>query len=153
MTNQLSVEPVGLGVPVLTDRIAWDKLWMKFAEIVAERSHHPDFKVGAVIVDSSNTRMLAMGYNGNHSKGINDCDSLVPGQSGLIHAETNALLKLDYHDRAPRTMYVTLSPCLHCSKLILNSNIERVVYNTEYRDTSGIELLRRYIRVEQFTDI
>ena len=134
----------------MNSRIEWDQLWMAFASMVSLRSHHPTFKVGAVIVDSNNTRVLAMGYNGNHSKGENCPDNMSPGMSGLIHAETNALLKLDYHDPAPRTMYVTLSPCLMCAKLILNARIDRVVYNHVYRDPAGARLLQKYVQVDPF---
>ena len=98
--------------------------------------------MGAVIVTSDNTRVLAIGYNGNHSGGPNEPESLEPCKSGFIHAEINALLKLDYNNPQYKIMYVTLSPCRMCAKAIINAGISEVVYIEEYRDTTSLELLR-----------
>ena len=64
-----------------------------------------------------------------------------PGKSGFIHAEINALIKMDYNNPKPKTLYITLSPCTQCAKAIINGGIQRVVYLNEYRDKSGIDLL------------
>jgi len=110
-------------------------------ETIALRSHHPNFKVGALIVTSDNTQVLALGYNGNAAGMSNVPQSVDPGQSGLIHAEINALLKLDYNNPKDKVMYLTLSPCEYCAKAIINSGIKKVVYKEEYRDKSGLNLL------------
>lgn len=125
----------------LVDRPDWDEVWMSFAKKIAERSYDPRYRVGSVIVDSKNTRVLSLGYNGNYSGGPNEAESMEPGQSGMVHSELNALLKLDYHHPCEKIMYVTLSPCRACAKACINSNIKEVVYSELYRDTSGIELL------------
>ena len=65
------------------------------------------------------------------------------GCSGFIHAEINALIKLDYNNPKKKTMYLTLSPCKACAKAIINGGINRVVYISTYRETSGIELLQK----------
>jgi len=111
--------------------------------MVGQRSHHPVHKVGCVIVSDDNTQVLSIGYNGNYKGGTNEADSDIPGESGLIHAEVNALLKMDYNNRKPKVMYITLSPCLMCAKAIINAGVSRVYYLDEYRDKSGVELLRK----------
>jgi len=135
-------------------RPSWDKVWMKTAHTIASRSIDPRHKVGAVIESNDNTQILALGYNGGYTGGPNEVESLEPGQSGNLHAEVNALLKMDFNNPKKKTMYVTLSCCRMCAKAIANSRIDKVVYCEEYRDTSGLDILRDAgIEVEQFTDI
>lgn len=132
----------------------WDSVWMDVATTIAQRSHHPDFKVGAIVVTSDNTQVLAIGYNGNASGMKNCIDSDVPGESGLIHAEINALLKLDYNNPKDKKMYLTLSPCEYCAKCIVNSGIKEVIYLEKYRNISGLnilncaDILNRQYRIE-----
>jgi dCMP deaminase len=126
---------------VCINRPSWDKIWMQMAETIAQRSHHPTFKVGAIIVTSDNTQVLSLGYNGNAKGMSNVPQSDKPGCSGLLHAEINALLKLDYNNPKDKVMYLTLSPCQNCAMAIINSGIKKVIYRDEYRDKSGIDLL------------
>ena len=114
---------------------------MDFAHSIARRSYDPRFQVGAVVVTEDNTQVLAVGYNGNYSGGPNQVESKMPGQSGMLHAEINALLKMDYNNPKVKIMYITLSPCRMCAKAIINSGINEVVYSDEYRDLSGLEVL------------
>ena len=123
------------------NRPSWDKIWMQMAEIIAQRSHHPNFKVGALIVTSDNTQVLSLGYNGNAKGMSNVPQSDKPGCSGLLHDEINALLKLDYNNPKDKVMYLTLSPCENCSMAIINSGIKKVVYKDKYRNTQGIDNL------------
>ncbi len=123
-------------------RPSWDEVWMEVAKTISMRSHHETFKVGAIIVTSDNTQVLSVGYNGN-AAGMKNCiESDEPGCSGLIHAEINALLKLDYNNPKSKKMYLTLSPCADCAKCIVNSGIKEVVYLEKYRDFSGINILK-----------
>lgn len=132
-------------------RPSWDETWMKMASQLAEHSHDPIFKVGALIVTRENTRVLSLGFNGNGPGMPHFRESDEPGKSGFIHSESNAIIKLDYNDPAEKVMYVTLSPCRDCAKLIISARIREVVYGEEYRDTSGIELLLKYgVTVRQF---
>lgn len=126
------------------ERPSWDQIWSDFSKLISERSYDPRTKVGAVVVTEDNTQVLSVGYNGNHRGGANSVDSAEPGLSGLIHAEINALVKMDYNNPKRKVMYVTHSPCLACAKLIINANIHEVKYLEEYRDTSGIELLKNF---------
>ena len=123
-------------------RPTWHETWMSIAESVAERSYDPRLKVGAIIVSDDNTRVLALGYNGNYKGGPNTPESFDPGLSGFVHAEVNALIKCDYNFNRSKIMYLTHSPCLSCAKLIVNGNISRVVYKSDYRDSSGVSLLK-----------
>ena len=122
-------------------RPEWDNVWMRTAHIISERSYDPRHQVGAVVVTEDNTQVLAVGYNGNYSGGPNQVESETPGESGMIHAEINALLKMDYNNPKYKKLYVTLSPCRQCAKAMVNAGIDEVIYNEEYRDTSSIEIL------------
>ena len=124
------------------NRPEWDEIWMKMAETISLRSHHPKWKVGAIIVTSDNTQVLSLGYNGN-AAGLENCpDSMSPGKCGMIHAEINALLKLDYNNPKEKKMYVTLSPCEMCAKAIVNSGVKTVIYKKSYRNSKGVNILR-----------
>jgi dCMP deaminase len=115
---------------------------MDFAQSIAQRSYDPRFQVGAVVVTEDNSQVLAVRYNGNYSGGPNEVESEIPGESGMLHAEINALLKMDYNNPKKKKLYLTLSPCKMCAKAIINSGINEVVYAESYRDLSGIELLK-----------
>lgn len=133
------------------DRPSWKEIWMNVAELMAKRSHHPTFKVGAIVTSNDNTQILSVGYNGNEAGGENEPESCEPGMSGLLHAEINCLLKMDYNNPKDKTMWLTLSPCQQCAKAIVNSGIKNVIYRDEYRDNRGLEiLLKSGIKVEKF---
>ena len=133
------------------NRPSWDKIWMSMAETISLRSHHPTFKVGALIVTSDNTQVLSLGYNGNASGMSNVPQSEEPGCSGLLHAEINALLKLDYNNPKDKVMYLTLSPCEYCAMGIINSGIKKVIFKTKYRNEEGSNLLKKSnIEIEQY---
>ena len=122
-------------------RPSWDQVWMSMANLIAQRSCDPRYQVGVVIVSDDNTQVLSVGYNGNFAGGPNEPESEEPGHSGFIHAEINALLKLDYNNPKRKIMYISLSPCRMCAKAIINAGINEVVYEEKYRDPSGLEIL------------
>ena len=129
----------------------WDDIWMDFAHTIAKRSYDPQFQVGCIIVSEDNCQVLAIGYNGNHKGGPNERESDEPGHSGFIHAEINALLKMDYNNPKKKKLYLTLSPCRGCSKAIVNAGISKVIFRDEYRDMSGVEILNNAgVKVEHF---
>ena len=123
-------------------RPSWNTVWMKFAYLISKRSYDPRYQVGAIIVTEDNTQVMAVGYNGNYSGGPNEVESETPGESGMLHAEINALLKCDYNDPQRKIMYITLSPCKMCAKAIINAGIDEVIYDELYRDDSGLEILK-----------
>jgi thymidylate synthase/deoxycytidylate deaminase len=123
-------------------RPKWDQIWLSMADTISKRSYDEKLQVGALIVTDDNTQVLSLGYNGNYAGGPNQRDSGVPGESGMIHAEINALIKLDYNNPKNKKMYLTHSPCLMCAKSIINAGIETVIFTKEFRQTDGLELLK-----------
>ena len=114
------------------NRPNWDKIWMDFAQSIAKRSCDSKYQVGAVIVNSENTQVLSIGYNGDQKGGSNKRDSTETGHSGFIHAEINALIKMDYNNPCKKKMYLTLSPCEVCAKAIVNAGIDELIYSEFY---------------------
>lgn len=109
----------------------------------AELSHCVRKKVGALIVRDG--RIISDGYNGTPAGFENSCEN----DNGdthwyVLHAEANAILKVarSTNDCNDATLYITLSPCKDCSKLVLQAGIKRVVYVNEYKDTAGVDFLR-----------
>lgn len=102
-------------------------------------------KVGALIV--KDRMIISDGYNGTPS-GFENCCEDESGKTHwyVLHAEANAILKLagSTQSATDATLYLTLSPCKECSKLILQSGISKVVYLQEYSDDEGIKLLRNH---------
>lgn len=123
---------------------ALDKRYLRMARIWAENSYCTRRKVGAIIVKDS--MIISDGFNGTPSGFENICED----ESGhtkpyVLHAEANAITKVARSNNSSlgATLYVTASPCLECSKLIIQSGIKRVVFNELYRMSDGIELLNR----------
>ena len=136
------------------ERSSWDDVWMDVAHAIAKRSYDDRFQVGCVVVTVDNTAALAVGYNGNFKGGPHEPESTDPGKSGFIHAENNCLIKCPHHYPVDKKMYVTLSPCKQCAKLIVNGGIKHVIYDEEYRDTSGLHILRDSgITVHKLSDL
>ena len=134
------------------ERPTWDEIWSEFAKTIACRSVDPKYKVGAIVVNSENTQVLSIGYNGDQKGGPNKRESLDKGHSGFIHAEINSLIKMDYNNPKDKIMYLTLSPCEYCAMAIINSGVKKVIYKKEYRDDSGIKLLKSAnIEVENYS--
>ena len=123
-------------------RKQWDEIHMEFAHSIAERSTDPKHQVGCVIVSEDNAYVLAIGYNGDEKGGNNKRDSMEHGKSGFIHAEENALIKLNPRDPGVKVMYVTHSPCVLCAKKIINAGIAEVVYTKLYNN-EGVDLLNK----------
>ena len=122
-------------------RPSWDEICANFAKQIARRSVDPKYKVGSVVVNDENTQVLSIGYNGDQKGGSNKRESLSMGNSCFIHAEENALIKLDYNNPKYKKMYVTLSPCKMCAKKIVNAGIDEVLYLERYEQSNGIDIL------------
>jgi len=101
-------------------------------------------KVGALIVKER--MIISDGFNGAPS-GFDNCCEDEEGNTKwhVLHAEANAILKVAGSTQSCKnaTLYITLSPCKECSKLIHQSGIKRVVYQNAYKDTSGIDFLEK----------
>jgi dCMP deaminase len=124
-------------------RPSFESIYMDLAHSLSRRSTCSRLQVGAVVVTPDFSRVLALGYNGGPRGGANGCLSENPGECGHLHAEINALLKMDYNDPIQKIMLVTRSPCYLCSVAIVNAGIAEVVYDKEYRLTDGIDLLTK----------
>ena len=127
-----------------------DSVFMNITKEVATLSHCVRFKVGAVLVKDGN--IISMGYNGTPAGMDNCCEKDNVTTPHVIHGEVNAILKAAKNGTSVNggTLYLTLSPCLDCSKLILQSGIKRVVYLTAYRNLEGVDFLKQFILVEQY---
>ena len=122
----------------------FDQSYMQMAAVWAQNSFCKRRQVGALIVKDK--MIISDGYNGTPSGFENICED----ENGItkpyvLHAEANAITKVAMSGNSSEgaTLYVTASPCIECSKLIIQSGIKRVVYRDEYRLTDGIDLLKR----------
>ena len=122
----------------------FDKSYMEMASVWARNSYCKRRQVGALLV--KDRMIISDGFNGTPSGFENICeDENGVTKPYVLHAEANAITKVakSGNNSDGSTLYVTSSPCLECSKLIIQSGIRRVVYQEEYRLTDGIDLLRR----------
>ena len=130
-----------------------DLLYLKMAKIWAENSYCLRKKVGAIIVKDDS--IISDGYNGTVSGTPNICeDEHGTTKWSVLHAESNAIIKLAKSNNSiiGSTLYLTLSPCRDCCKIIHQSLIKRVVYIEEYRDVEGLEFLKSNgVEIEQIT--
>jgi len=121
-----------------------DQRYMRMARIWAENSYCERRKVGALLV--KNKMIISDGYNGTPSGFENKCeDENNVSKAYVLHAEANAISKIarSHNSSDGATLYVTASPCIECSKLIIQAGIKRVVYGEEYRIMDGVELLKK----------
>lgn len=128
-----------------------DEMFMEMARLVAQRSTCLRKQVGAMIVKDSRT--VSIGYNGPPA-GQQHCTEetcLGSGCDRSIHAEMNVIAFAAKHGVAIEgaTMYCTMSPCVNCAKVIINSGISRLVYGEEYRSSAGLLLLDEALLVEK----
>ena len=122
----------------------FDDRYLEMAAIWAKNSYCKRRQVGALIVKDK--MIISDGYNGTPSGFENVCeDENGATKPYVLHAEANAISKVAKSGNSSEgsTVYVTASPCIECSKLIIQAGIKRVVYRDEYRLTDGVDLLRR----------
>lgn len=120
----------------------YDKAYLRIAKEWSRLSYCKRKQVGAIIVRDK--MIISDGYNGTPS-GFENCCEDDEGLTNwyVLHAEANAILKVARSTQSCEgaTLYITLSPCKECSKLIHQSGIKRVVYQVGYRDASGLDFL------------
>lgn len=136
-------------------QLKYDKAYLRIASEWSKLSYCQRKQVGAIIV--RDRMIISDGYNGTPS-GFENCCEDHEGltQWYVLHAEANAILKVARSTQSCEnaTLYITLSPCKECSKLIHQSGIKRVVYKNGYRDTSGVDfLLKAGIEVSQIEEL
>lgn len=125
-------------------RRRYDVAYLKMAREWANLSHCDRKQVGALIVKDK--MIISDGYNGSPTGFDNCCeDDIGNTKWHVLHAEANAILKVASSTQSCKgaTLYLTLSPCRECSKLILQSGINRVVYVKAYKDVTGVDFLKK----------
>lgn len=138
---------------------SFDEIYMELAEKLALRSHCVKAQVGAVL--TKETRIVSLGYNGPPA-GTHNCDQEWPGIgcardskgscSLALHAEQNAILYATKNNVSMQdaTLYVTLSPCIACARVIFTTGIKKVFYKDSYADfkglpsDEGVDFLKRF---------
>ena len=136
-------------------QLKYDKAYLRIATEWGKLSYCKRKQVGAIIV--KDRMIISDGYNGTPS-GFENCCEDEEGYTKwyVLHAEANAILKVASSTQSCKgaTLYVTLSPCTDCSKLIHQSGIVRVVYKQAYKDDSGIQFLKKAgVEVMQIEDL
>ncbi len=136
-------------------QLKYDKAYLRIAKEWGKLSHCKRRKVGAVIV--KDRMIISDGFNGTPTGFENPCED----EEGytkwyVLHAEANAISKVASSTQSCRgaTLYITLSPCKECSKLIHQAGIKRIVYQIDYKDNSGLAFLAKAgVEIEQITDL
>jgi dCMP deaminase len=121
-----------------------DRRYLEMAQIWSKNSYCKRKQVGALIVKDK--MIISDGYNGTPSGFENNCeDEENRTKPYVLHAEANAITKVAKSNNSSEnaTLYITTSPCMECSKLIIQSGIIRVVFNDKYRNEDGLDLLER----------
>lgn len=145
---------------------SFDDIYMELAENLAKRSHCVKAQVGAVL--TKETRIVSLGYNGPPA-GTHNCDEVWPGEgcprdskgscSLALHAEQNAILYAAKNNVSIEgsTLYITLSPCIACARVIFTTGIKKVLYLHSYADfkglatDEGVDFLRKFgVEVQKF---
>ncbi|MDB4083200.1 dCMP deaminase family protein [Vicingaceae bacterium] len=136
-------------------QLRYDRAYLRMAAEWGALSHCERKQVGALIVKDS--MIISDGYNGTPTGFDNYCeDENNKTQWYVLHAEANAIMKVakSTNNSNGATLYITLSPCRECSKLVLQSGIKRVVYLNSYKDDSGIKFLEKAgVEIEHIPNI
>lgn len=136
-------------------QLKYDIAYLRMAREWAKLSYCKRKQVGAIIVKDK--MIISDGYNGTPTGFENICENEVgETQWFVLHAEANAILKVASSTQscAGATLYITLSPCKDCSKLIHQAGITRLVYHVDYKDNSGLSFLEKAgVQVQQITDL
>ena len=136
-------------------QLKFDRAYLRIAREWSKLSHCNRKQVGALIV--KDRMIISDGYNGTPSGFENFCEN----EEGytkwyVLHAEANAILKVAGSTQSCKdaTLYITMSPCKDCSKLIHQSGIKRLVYQIDYKDNAGLDFLRKAgVELEQITEL
>jgi dCMP deaminase len=135
----------------MADQNELDKTYLSMAHTWSSLSRATRKKVGCLIVKDG--AIISDGYNGTPKGFDNNCEFLPRNtldtelitKPEVLHAESNAITKLAKSTQSSKgsTMYITISPCVECAKLIIQSEISRVVYGKLYKNQNGLNLLRQ----------
>lgn len=136
-------------------QLKYDIAYLRMAKEWAKLSHCKRKQVGAIIVKDK--MIISDGYNGTPTGFENRCeDDANETKWYVLHAEANAILKVASSTQScsGATLYITLSPCKDCSKLIHQAGITRLVYHLDYKDNSGLSFLEKAgVQIEQIKEL
>lgn len=136
-------------------QLKYDKAYLRIAREWSKLSQCKRKQVGALIV--KDRMIISDGFNGTPTGFENYCeDDEGYTKWYVLHAEANAILKVARSTQSCKdaTLYITMSPCKECSKLIHQSGIKRLVYQIDYKDNSGLDFLRKAgVELEQITEL
>ena len=143
--NQIE-DPEVLDQPELNK---FDLAYLRMAKEWSKLSHSKRNQVGALIVKDG--MIISDGYNGTPSGFENECEEYneykdeIKTKWYVLHAEANAILKVASSTNSCKdsTLYLTLSPCRECSKLVLQAGIKKLIYLEEYRNSEGLDFLNK----------
>ncbi len=137
---------------VKEERPSWDEYFMRIAHVVASRSTCLRRKVGAVLVKDK--RILATGYNGA-PKGLPHCKTCLREELGVpsgqrhelcrgVHAEQNAIIQAAVFGVSTKgaALYTTTFPCIICAKMLVNAELDEIVYDSDYEDPESVKILK-----------
>lgn len=121
----------------------WHKTFLKVAELISYHSKAKNNKVGCVLVKDG--KIISIGYNGTPHGFSNICEIKGVTKKEVLHAESNCISKCAKSNESSDNsiLYVTLSPCIECAKLIIQSGIKEVYFLQKYRDELGLKLLKK----------
>ena len=138
----------------MPSQLELDKTYLRMAAVWANLSKATRKKVGCLIVKDG--QIISDGYNGTPKGYDNECETVnekfldkaenkLETKREVLHAESNALMKLAKSTNSSKdsTIYLTMSPCFDCAKLIIQAEVERVVCSEQYRITDGVDFLRK----------
>ena len=138
----------------MPNQIDLDRTYLEMAKVWAQLSKAERKKVGCLIVKDG--QIISDGYNGTPKGYDNKCETVnekfldkaenkLETKREVLHAESNALMKLAKSTNSSKdsTIYLTMSPCFDCAKLIIQAEVERVVCSEQYRITDGVDFLRK----------
>lgn len=152
LQTQPIVIPIDYTVPRENNRPSWDEYFLSLSDLVSTRATCQRRKVGAVLVKER--KIISTGYCGS-PKGTPDCfeaGCLMEDNHCIrtIHAEINAVVQAAYHGISTKgsAIYVNTLPCYHCTKVLINAGIERIVYREDYRPNPETHKLLDQAKIE-----
>lgn len=130
------------------ERPSFHQIYMGLAEALSQRSTCARMKVGCVIASIDFRKILAVGYNGGVTKGVNNCDRFgeeAVGNCGCLHAEENAVINCDSPREREKIVFCTHLPCLMCAKRLINmGGVKEIYYRNDYRKRDSLLLLHEH---------
>ena len=132
-------------------QLRYDSMYLDVCETVSKMSFAKRAQVGAILVKDDN--IIGIGWNGMPSGFENVCEKNGVTKPEVLHAESNCISKVakSSYSSLGSTMYITISPCMDCAKLMIQSGVSRVVYKNFYRDEKVLDfLLKCGIIIEKY---